>query len=174
APGTAPRFAWAHREAGGALLTTIHGFMIAGVRLSAPLLGYDPAFGLLPEWEAQALFDEELNSLALVASRPEEPLHRAAVVGGQTAFSLAASLFRLRSLSQALRFGTSELDTAVKDIFEAAYRSYLARLGAVAMAPGEVERAALRLLETPTARERLARRYPRVLVDEYQDVNPLQ
>ena len=172
--GTEPLFERARAELGGALLTTIHGFMIAGIRLSAPLLGYDPAFGLLPEWEAQALFDEELNSVALVAARADHASHRAAVVAGPVGFGLAGSVFRLRSLSQTLTFGASELDAAVAELYEEAYARYLRRLGPSAMAPGEVERAALRLLGSPTARERLARRYPVVLVDEYQDVNPLQ
>src|SRR5690606_5932940 len=48
------------------------------------------------------------------------------------------------------------------------------RLGGGAMGPGEVERAALRLFTSPTSRRRLAERFPVVLVDEYQDVNPLQ
>ena len=173
-PGTEQRFEQALTELGGALLTTIHGFMIAGIRLSAPLLGYDPAFGLLPEWEAQALFDEELSSLKLVAARPDHQLHRTAAIGGPDAFALAAQLFRLRSLAQDLEFGASELDETVGAIYQAAYRGYLRRLGSLALAPGEVERTALRLLGSATARGRLARRYPLVLVDEYQDVNPLQ
>lgn len=171
---TAHRFARAQRELGGALLTTIHGFMIAGIRLSAPLLGYDPGFSLLPEWEAQAMFDEELNSLALVAAAADHPLHHASMVGGEEAQALASTLFRHRSLARDLRFGDSELEAAVGGLYHAAYDSLLRRLGADSLAPGEVERAALRLLDSATARERLARRYPLVLVDEYQDVNPLQ
>ncbi|HET8986646.1 MAG TPA: UvrD-helicase domain-containing protein, partial [Trueperaceae bacterium] len=95
-------------------------------------------------------------------------------VGGATAFGLAGSVFRLRSLSQTLTFGSTELDVAVGELYEEAYARYLRRLGSLAMAPGEVERTALRLLGSATARDRLARRYPLVLVDEYQDVNPLQ
>ena len=172
--GAAPRFESASRELGGALLTTIHGFMIAGIRLSAPLLGYDPGFALLPEWEARALFEEELRSLGLVTADPDHPLHAAAVVAGEEGMALAAMLFDNRSLARDLVFGDGELETAVGVMYGAAYDSYLRRLGSVALAPGEVERAALRMLDVATVRERLARRYPIVLVDEYQDVNPLQ
>jgi len=67
-------FAEARRELDGATLTTIHGFMIACLRLVAPQLGLDPNFSVLGEWEAQAIFAEELASLRYLAQDPSHAL----------------------------------------------------------------------------------------------------
>ena len=53
---TTPLMRAAERELGGATLSTIHGFMGGALRLSAPLLGLDPDFSVVGEWEAVALF----------------------------------------------------------------------------------------------------------------------
>lgn len=74
-PEHRPRFEEAALELSGATLTTIHGFMAAALRLNAPLLGLDPDFGALGEWEARALFEEELATLRFLARAPEHALH---------------------------------------------------------------------------------------------------
>jgi len=53
--GLAP-FEAAARELGGAQVKTIHGFMVSALRLSAPLLGYDPRFEMVAEQDAAADF----------------------------------------------------------------------------------------------------------------------
>ncbi|MEZ4630207.1 MAG: UvrD-helicase domain-containing protein [Deinococcales bacterium] len=53
------------RERDGVVLSTIHGFMIEALRLCAPFLGLDPEFSLLGEWQAEAIFREEITSLKL-------------------------------------------------------------------------------------------------------------
>ena len=58
-----PNLEAAQRELGGATLSTIHGFMAQALRLSAPLLGLDADFRVLGEWEAAAIFEEELKTL---------------------------------------------------------------------------------------------------------------
>ncbi|HZW28461.1 MAG TPA: 3'-5' exonuclease, partial [Trueperaceae bacterium] len=87
---------------------------------------------------------------------------------------LPVEVFKRRSLAAGLTFDPDPLSQAVGALYRAAYERLLQRYAGRRLGPGEVERAALRLLEHPVARERLVRRYPVVLVDEFQDVNPLQ
>lgn len=172
--GGRARFEEAERELAGATITTIHGFMIESLRLVAPLLGLDPSFGVLGEWEARAIFEEEVRSLLFLAREPQHGLHPALEQLGDEAEALLLSLFAQRSLVE--RFESDEHPThrALERLFAAVYRRYEARLGAGLLPPGEVERRSLKLARTPKALERLAARYRVVLVDEFQDVNPLQ
>lgn len=167
-------FEQARRELGGAVLSTIHGFMIAALRLCAPALGLDPDFGVLGEWEASAMFEEEARGLMLLAADPAHPRHRAAALLGEPALELLRELFARRSLAAELEAGPAREEAALVELFADAYRRYLARLGGALSAPGEVERRALMALEAPQARARLAARFPLALIDEFQDVNPTQ
>ncbi len=167
-------FEAAARELGGAQLNTIHGFMIAGLRLSAPLLGFDPRFAMVSENEAEADFREELDSLRLLARDPSHPQHAAVLVAGENAVDLPPLVFHARSLAEELRFDADPLSAAVGELYRAAYDRLLDRYAARRLGPGEVERAALRMLSHPVAASRLVSRYPVVLIDEYQDVNPMQ
>ncbi len=171
------RFDEAAHELGGATLSTIHGFMTESLRLVAPLMGLDPAFGVLGEWEAQAIFEEEVRSLLYLAQSPEHGLHGAALRLGEEAEPLLRALFAQRSLTERFEIGPSDpapSSRALQALFEAAYQRFEARLGAAMLPPSEVERRALKLIRTPQALARLAERYRLVLVDEFQDVNPLQ
>lgn len=172
--GDAERFEAAARELGGAVLSTIHGFMIAGLRLNAPLLGLDPGFALLGEWEAAAVFDEEVRGLLLLASAGRPPLQDATRLLGEHAGAVATKLFTKRSLAEELRFGDDDEEQALGRLYRQAMARYQQRLGATLLAPGEVERRAMAMLNVPRARERMVARFPVVLVDEYQDVNPIQ
>lgn len=167
-------FERAERELSGALLTTIHGFMSACLRLNAPRLWLDPAFAVMTPGEASALFEEELRSLALLAREPSDELHARFAATEVADPALHRELFKARSLAENLVFGATEGEQAVAAVFEAVYKRYLARLAGQSLDPGEIERRAIRMLDVPAARERLARRFPVVLVDEFQDVNPLQ
>ncbi|MEX2503037.1 MAG: UvrD-helicase domain-containing protein [Trueperaceae bacterium] len=191
-PDAGPRFAEAERELDGAVLTTIHGFMAVGLRSAAPLLGLDPAFGTLPEWEAQAIFEEELHGLAYAAADASaaergaqasadqdpalDPALRAALARlGDEAVPLALAAFAQRSLAD--RFEAADGDeeaAALATVAHAAYRRFQARTGGARLAPPEIERRALAQVGVPAAVARLAARTPFVLVDEFQDVNPLQ
>ncbi|MEJ2668235.1 MAG: UvrD-helicase domain-containing protein, partial [Deinococcales bacterium] len=170
----AEAFRQARRELGGAVLSTIHGFMTRTLRLSAPLLGLDPDFAVLGEWEAAAMFEEEARGLALLAADASHPRHAAWAELGPGAGPLLLALFGKRSLAETLTAGPDRRDRALVTLFEDAYGRYQARLGAAMVAPGEVERRALRALDVSQARARLAERFPVVLVDEFQDVNPVQ
>jgi len=167
-------FAQARRELGGALLKTIHGFMVAGLRLSAPLLGLDPRFEMVAEGDAAADFAEELASLRLLAREEGHELHGALHAAGEHAASLPLEVFERRSLARELTFDDDPVSQAVGRIYRAAYARLERRYAGRRLGPGEVERAALRMLDHPAARRRLVERYPVVLVDEFQDVNPLQ
>ncbi len=172
--GDRARFERAADQLGGAVLSTIHGFMIAGLRLNAPILGLDPGFSLLGEWEAAAVFEEEVKGLLLRAEAPDHALHAEAALLEGVAEPLLAALFAGRSLAPELSFGRTGAEGALRALWRAALSAYDKRLGAASLAPGEVERRAHRLVGMARARDRLVRRFPRVLVDEYQDVNPLQ
>jgi len=173
--GARPRYEEALRELDGATLTTIHGFMAMGLRLSAPIVGLDPDFGSLPEWEAQAILEEELEGILLVAGDPDHDLHGVATRLGDRAVPLVVEAFRQRSLAERLEPAPDDADaTDVIALYRAAYRRFEARTGASRLAPSEIERRALASTRSPQALARLASRAPRVVVDEYQDVNPLQ
>ncbi len=169
-----PAFEEARLELDGATLTTIHGFMTQALRLVAPTMGLDPDFGGLSEWEARAMFEEEWRSLRYLASNPQHGLHAPCALLGDEADELLLTLFGGRSLTE--QFAPDEHPThrALQTLFEAVYKRYEIRLGATLLPPGEIERRALKLVRTRRALERLAARYHTVLVDEFQDVNPLQ
>ena len=172
--GEPAAFRRARRELGGAVLSTIHGFMIATLRLSAPVLGLDPDFGVLGEWEAAAMFEEEVRGLQLLAADPGHPRHADAALLGERAGELMMALFGKRSLAPELEPGGAAHERALLALFRSAYERYLARLSGALVAPGEVERRALKALDVPQARARLVARFPVALVDEFQDVNPVQ
>ena len=172
-PARRYRFEAAAVELPSARLTTVHGFLIAALRLVAPALGLDPDFALLGEWEAEAVFEEEASGLLLLAASPGHPAHGAAQRLGSRAGAHLQSLFGCRSLSADLRPADARA-ADLTDLFEAAYARYLERVGASQLAPAEVERAALRLVAAAPLARRVVARYPLLLVDEYQDVNPLQ
>lgn len=169
-----PRFEEALLELEGATLTTIHGFMIAGLRLAAPTLGLDPAFRLVGEWEAEAMFEEEVKSLRFLAADPAHDLHGAVAELGDDLEGWLLALFRQRSLRERFVPDDHPRAHALERLFAAAYRRFELRLGAGRLAPSEVERRALRLVRTEPALARLRDRYRLALVDEFQDVNPLQ
>ena len=169
-----PLYEEALRELDGATLTTIHGFMIETLRLCAPMLSLDPDFNVLGEWEAQALFEEELRSLFYLSREASHPLAPAKQELGEDAEMLLVNLFRSRSLTEQFFADEHPKNKALQNLFDAAYRKFEIRLGSSLLPPSEIERKALLLSKTPKALERLAGRYHLVLIDEYQDVNPLQ
>ena len=173
-PAHKPALQEALRELDGATLSTIHGFMIQSLRIVAPLMGIDPHFSVLGEWEAQAIFEEEVNSLLYLASDPAHGLHDACAHLGSDAQTLLLTLFTQRSLTERYQADSDRLSQSLQRVFDAAYKRYEVRLGATLLPPSEVERRALKLVRHPAALKRLTHRYHTVLVDEFQDVNPLQ
>ena len=173
-PSTRSLFEEANLELSGATLTTIHGFMMEALRLVAPQLGLDPDVRTLGEWEASVMFEEELTSLLYLANDPRHGLYPALSELRDEAAPLVMHLFAQRSLTERFRSGEDAKDVALLKLYDAVYDRYRVRLGARLLPPAEVERRALVLVQTKGALERLAQRYRVVLVDEFQDVNPLQ
>jgi ATP-dependent helicase/nuclease subunit A len=167
-------FEEALRELDGATLTTIHGFMIESLRLVAPLMGLDPDFSVLGEWEAQAIFEEELRSVLYLANEPSHGLYAAKHQLGDNAEALLLAVFHQRSLAETFQSDDHATNLALQKLFDAAYRKFEVRLGATLLPPSEVERRAIKMIRNKHAVERLTSRYKLVLVDEFQDVNPLQ
>ncbi|MEJ2287576.1 MAG: UvrD-helicase domain-containing protein, partial [Deinococcales bacterium] len=93
---------------------------------------------------------------------------------GERAPELLMALFGKRSLAPSLAAGDSPQERALLALFQAAYARYQGRLAGALVAPGEVERRALQALDVPQARSRVVARFPVALIDEFQDVNPVQ
>ncbi len=163
----------AKRELDGAVLSTIHGFMLEGLRLCAPHMGLDPQFSVLGEWQAEALFEEELNSLRYLAQDEAHDLYADVVGFGDKLEPLALKLFNSRSLCDTFKANDTQSQALIR-IYDTTYSRYRNRLGATLLPPAEIERNAIRMVQHSTCIDRLSQRFKVVLVDEYQDVNPLQ
>lgn len=175
--GTEERFLIARRELPGAVLATIHGFMARTLRLNAPLIGLAPDFQVIGDWDATLLFEEEYHATELLAETvPGHPaaVFMRAVPNPDERLKLVKELFSKRSLAPTLTFavgpGSAELETFYREVFG----RYHARLAGQLLSPSEIEQHALRLLRNEAALKRVVSRFPLVLVDEYQDVNPVQ
>lgn len=170
-PADRARFEEARLELGGATLSTIHGFMAQALRLCAPLLGLDPDFSLVGDWEAKAIFEEEWRSLLYLAADPEHPLHALATpeLGEPLLF-----LFDKRSLAEGFQPAPGEANERLLKVYQAVFAAYEQRLGSNLLSPSEIERRAIGMLASRKAVERLLERYRVMLVDEFQDVNPMQ
>ncbi|MCS7067081.1 MAG: UvrD-helicase domain-containing protein, partial [Meiothermus sp.] len=169
--GSQAAFREAALEVAGATLSTIHGFMAQCLRLAASALHLDPDFAMLGDWEALAWFEEEWNTLRYLAADPAHLLH-GRVSDGLTEPLL--HLFARRSLAEAFEPGEGEANQAFLTVYQAVYAAYEARLGARLLSPSELERKALELTRRPEALGRVLERVEVLLVDEFQDVNPLQ
>ncbi|UCH25370.1 MAG: UvrD-helicase domain-containing protein [Trueperaceae bacterium] len=169
-----PSFGEAVRELDGATLSTIHGFMVASLRLVAPMMGLDPDFSVLGEWEAQAMFEEEVKSVLYLAEDAGHGLATSRRLLGDEALPMLLTLFGQRSLTEAFESEDHPMNSALVKLFDAAYKRFELRLGSQLLPPSEVERRALKLVRNGKALARLRERFRLVLVDEFQDVNPLQ
>lgn len=169
--GSEALFQEAFCETAGAIQTTIHGFMAQCLRMTAPMLALDPDFSILDNWEALVLFEEEWKTLGYLAQDPKHPLH------GRASPELTVPilhLFSRRSLAEVFEPAPGEANRHLLEVYQAVYAAYQARLGARLLSPCELERKALQLTRHSKAVERVLERVKVLLVDEYQDVNPLQ
>lgn len=173
APALTPRFEEAARELGGACLSTIHGFLATAARLVAPNLGVDPDFLVIGEGEAVADFEEELRSLLFLAQQPGDPLAELVSQAGEALEPLTMALFAQRSMAADLR-PADEAGAELLRFFEAVMDRTRRRWGSSLLPPAELEAVGVRLVRAPALAARVVARYPVLLVDEYQDVNPLQ
>lgn len=149
------------REVHGALFTTLHGLMAEALRHTAPFLGLDPDFRVMDGFLARALFLEEARTLLFLEGHPE----------AEGLAGLLAELYERRSLAEAFTpLGGAE---GLLDLYGKAFARYSARTQE-ALGPQDLEAKALHLLRHPEALRRVAERFSHLLVDEFQDVNPLQ
>lgn len=179
----------AAREVGGAAIDTIHGFMARTVRLVAPALTRDPQLVVLESWEAEQLFALEVNTLTTIAgSDAEHPLHESLntlTAAGVDVTETTMELFKARQLADEIASAGGPVNDALKTVYDYAYRGpggktetptgFLARLGLSLTTPAELEQLAIAAASgAQSIRERIASRTSVLMVDEYQDVNPMQ
>jgi ATP-dependent exoDNAse (exonuclease V) beta subunit len=168
------------REIGGATITTIHGFYRELLRLNAPALGLDPEFSYLDESQAREVFRDAASHALAVAALEDGPGGAIlAVLGWEKLMDVLERLFTRRVYAPFRAAGFDEgqpdpLTTSLLELYEVAARGYAARLASRSLGPTDVELETMRLLGLPGTLERVRSRYRVLLVDEFQDVNPLQ
>ncbi len=163
-------FERALRELDSSVISTIHGFFRVLLRLNAPALALDPEFTNLDETEAKDLFKAAASSVlaraALTSGAGDKLL---AEHGWEEALEALEMLFEKRVYAP-----FSGEDTALLEAFTAAETMYQARLAGMALSSTDVELRTLDLLQQPSVLSRVKQRFTLLLVDEFQDVNPLQ
>ncbi len=164
-----PLFEEARRELDGAVLSTIHGFMGSMLRLCSPYVGIDPDFKMIDELEAQTLFEEEFLSLKYLSQNTS---HIFSKVDFDQISEAVLKLFSKRSLAE--EFTATDESKQMLEIYNHVFAAYNARLGGRVLSASDVERKALQLIRIPRALARIAERVKVLMVDEYQDVNPVQ
>ncbi len=179
-PPTPEPYRQALREIGSTTITTIHGFFRDVLRLNAPALGLDPEFSYLDESQARELF-RDAASAALTRTALEDGAGAALLAerGWEESLQALETLFVRRVYAPFQPAGLEdgvqdELAASLIDLYRVAEAGYTARLASRALGPTDVELETLRLLNVPDALERIRSRYRVLLVDEFQDVNPLQ
>ncbi len=166
-------FERALRELDSSVISTIHGFFRELLRLNAPALGLEFEFSNLDETEARDQFRAACSSVLASAALAQG-------VGGlvlaswgwERTLEALESLFEKRVYAP---FRTDQpLASSLLEGFVAASNLYRSRLAGKALSATDVELKTLELLEQPQILARLRSRFHVLLVDEFQDVNPLQ
>ena len=173
-PTQKPKLEAALLELGGATVTTIHGFFRKLLKLCAPDLGLDPDFENTDELESEALFrDAATQALSeVVFSETGAGKRLVAELGWDGALEALLALRSSRAYSPLSATGPLETDLLL--LYTRVSSSAWARQGGRSLDPDDVEEQTLRLLEFPELLERVRGRYTRLLIDEFQDVNPVQ
>jgi DNA helicase-2/ATP-dependent DNA helicase PcrA len=143
------------------LITTFHSFCARLLRREISLLGYDSAFTIYDDRDAERLLKEVAAELRLDEKR--FPLA-----------TLAATIddWKNRGLGPDQVEAADPFRATAARVY-ASYQERLRRCNAVDF--GDLLLLAVRLLESePAVRERCQDRYRWLLVDEYQDTNPVQ
>jgi ATP-dependent exoDNAse (exonuclease V) beta subunit len=159
---------------------TIHGLCGAILREYPREAGYDGEESMLSEPQAQVLWERAVESLWL-DDVPEDVARAALRLGAREGQSgVAALLARSRQLA-AFGLGDALSGSADSDAraLETASRFVLDRYDRLKRRQGaldfdDLERGADRALEHEAVREAFHRRFSMVIVDEFQDTNPVQ
>ena len=157
-------------ELDSSVISTIHGFFRTLLRLNAPSLSLDPDFSNLDEAEAKDIFRAAASSVLAKAA-----LHNTEGAALLAARGWEEALFALEMLYQKRVYAPfSSPDASLLEAFVATDRLYQARLANATLSATDVELKTLALLEQPASLSRIQSRFFVLLVDEFQDVNPLQ
>jgi ATP-dependent exoDNAse (exonuclease V) beta subunit len=166
-------FERALRELDSSVISTIHGFFRELLRLNAPALGLEFEFSNLDETDARDQFRAACSSV----------MASAALAQGVGALVLASwgwerTLEALELLFEKRVYAPFRADEPLSQsligAFQAALELYLSRLAGKALSATDVELRTLELLQNPEVLARIRQRFQVLLVDEFQDVNPLQ
>ena len=153
-------------QALSAPILTIHGFFAELLRLAAPRLGLSIDFQQVDASLAEGWYTEAARSLLYLEDLPETPW-----------LSRLLALFQKRSLAPTL-VPLGPESARLNELFERALQAYHRRVLSTTPGPSDVERLAYRLLvqaeREAGLRDRLAARFKRVFIDEFQDTSPLQ
>lgn len=162
-PQHRPAIETALRELDGANIGTIHGFLANLLRLVAPTITLDPDFQVIGEHDAIAIFREEAATHAYLTNTP---------IPDRT-MSRLEQLFRQRSLAPEFHT-THDGDRELLALYAALMTRYWARLDNRALAPADLELKAAEAATRDTVLQRWRERVQQVIVDEAQDLNPIQ
>jgi len=162
-PQHAPTIETALRELDGSNIGTIHAFLANLLRLVAPAITLDPDFSVIGESDAIAIYREEAATYAYLTNTPIP----------DRAMSHLEQLFQQRSLATTFN-ATHEDDQDLLALYETLMRRYATRLDNRALAPSDLERKAVAAASRPKVLQRWRERLTHVIVDESQDLNPVQ
>ena len=161
---------------------TIHSFLCTLLTLAAPLTGR-PVPEPVDEFEAELVFSEEAKSLLLEKGQELDPgraqgAYLGHAQGAYLGHAQGAYLEDLLHLfrKRAYAWPLSPKDGEVQDLlslFHSALERYRQRMGR-RMGPADLELEALKILRNRKVAECLSRRFPLILVDEFQDTSPIQ
>ena len=143
-------------------IDTIHGFSGMVLRLAAPLLGLDPGLEVGDPGRLEGWFLEAARGVARTEGR--------ALTEEEEGMLLA--LFKARVLAETFK-PEGETSGELLELMNKTLSVYARRARRV-LHPGDAERMAAKLVRHRPAVERVASRLTAVLVDEYQDTNPMQ
>lgn len=162
-PQHRPTIEGALRELDGSNIGTIHGFLANLLRLVAPTITLDPDFSVIGEHDAIATFREEAATHAFLTNTP---------IPDRT-MSRLEQLFRQRSLATTFH-ATHEGDQELLALYNTLTQRYWARLDNRALAPADLELKAVEAARYDIVLERWRERVSVALIDESQDLNPVQ
>jgi ATP-dependent exoDNAse (exonuclease V) beta subunit len=163
-------FERALQELDSSIISTIHGFFRVLLRLNAPSLSIDPEFSNLDETQAVDIYRAASSSiLAKAALFGETGANLLAEQGWEEALNALETLFEKRVYAP-----FHSTDQSLLETYHNAIQQYQNRLGGSSLSATDIELKTLELLENPDCLKRIQSRYHLLLVDEFQDVNPLQ
>jgi len=158
---------------------TIHSFCSRLLKTWGHWIGVDPGIRIIEDWEIHYIWESVVVKLLDVGIQSSDPLI-VTILGFRDAPTVCKMLNQLfqsgRELEPQLQSLNDDLSQALLGIFRRsllAYRQALDRYNAIDFS--ELQHRSLKLLsEYPSVARAVARDYPFILVDEFQDTDSLQ